>query len=92
MVLSPRSQELRVSIHLQICRFWAISNLFNIETEEKVQIEKNLKFGINIIRVPETDKHCIEGFVLEGDKLEFNKIFWEMKGHFGGHANTNHVE
>jgi metal-responsive CopG/Arc/MetJ family transcriptional regulator len=42
--------------------------------------------------VPETDKHCIEGFVLEGDKFEFSKMFWEMKRYFGGHANTKHVE
>ena len=68
--------------------------IIEYENEEKktVKIEKIIKFSIKIIRVPETDKHCIEGYVLNGDKFEFSKVFWELKRYFGGHANTKHSQ
>jgi len=50
----------------------------NESKEEDTEIIKVLKFTINILKVPETDKHCVEWFLVEGDKFRFGEKFTEM--------------
>uniref|UniRef100_A0A7S3KR25 Uncharacterized protein n=1 Tax=Euplotes crassus TaxID=5936 RepID=A0A7S3KR25_EUPCR len=46
------------------------------------------EFLVNILKVPDQDKHCIDGILLKGNKFEFTDIFRDLKKFFGGHANA----
>lgn len=55
---------------------------------EEKKVELPIEFTINILKVPESEKHCIEGFIIKGDQFHFSNIFKTMKEYFGGHANV----
>lgn len=48
-----------------------------------------IHFMINILKVEDQDKYCVEGVVLKGDTFEFTDVFKQMKAFFGGHANAS---
>mmetsp|Transcript_11913 Transcript_11913/g.11905 ORF Transcript_11913/g.11905 Transcript_11913/m.11905 type:complete len:451 (-) Transcript_11913:48-1400(-) len=59
------------------------SIIMNIADES----EQRVKLQINIMSSGE-NKHCIEAVKLAGDRFQFNDIYKEIKGFFGGHINT----
>lgn len=62
--------------------------LFSIGTEGTSN-SGMIQFMINILKVEDQDKYCIEGTLLQGDIFEFTEIFKKMKAYFGGHANAS---
>jgi len=51
-------------------------------------MEETVEFLVNILKVPDQEKHCIEATVLKGDKFKFSQQFKDLKKYFGGHANS----
>lgn len=54
--------------------------------------KSQLKFEVNILKVEDQDKYCVEATVLEGNQFEFSKVFMQMKSFFAGHANATETE
>ena len=50
----------------------------NKSEERDTEIDKISKFTITILKVPGTDKHCVEWFLVEGDKFWLGEKFTEM--------------
>jgi len=46
-----------------------------------------VRLQINIQKVDDT-KHVVEAVKISGDRFQFNDIYTEMKGSFGGHVNA----
>ncbi|CAI2363208.1 unnamed protein product [Moneuplotes crassus] len=60
------------------------------EKEEKKESvkEEPIEFLVNILKVPEQEKHCIDATVIKGNKFNFTDQFRDLKKFFGGHANA----
>lgn len=65
------------------------AKLVRESTDNQSQESEPIQFTVNILKVEEEDKHCVEAIVLKGDKFEFSEVFRQMKAFFGGHANAS---
>ena len=60
----------------------------------KVQREKEgeIDMRVNILKVKDQSKHCIQVIRNSGDIFAFSEIFEEIKKFFGGHVNATYVD
>ena len=66
-----------------ICQCWPFCIEINVLTEGKDKpeievVETPLKFTVNILKVPGTEKHWVEGLLLLGDRFEFTTVFKDL--------------
>ncbi|CAI2365107.1 unnamed protein product [Moneuplotes crassus] len=70
------------------------TEIVDTDEEEKERLstdEPSLNAGeymVHILKVPDQEKHYVEGILLEGDKFKFTENFNQLKQYFGGHINA----
>ena len=62
------------------------------EDESKKLGQEPTEFEVNILKVADQEKFCIDATVLKGDKFKFTEQFSDLKKFFGGHANATLAE
>lgn len=53
-----------------------------------VQKTEELELTVNILKVPDEEKYCVEVLHNTGNRLWFNKVYKNLKGFFAGHNNA----
>ena len=71
---------------------YSISAKVMKEATEEEPIVEPVEFLVNILKVPDQEKHCVEATVLKGDKFKFSEQFLDLKKYFGGHANSSELD
>lgn len=62
------------------------------EDESKKLGQEPTEFEVNILKVADQEKFCVDATVLKGDKFKFTEQFSDLKKFFGGHANATLAE
>lgn len=50
--------------------------------------EAKISMVVNILKLEDNDKYCIEAIKVSGDYFKFNSLFEQLKKFFGGHVNS----
>lgn len=71
--------------------YTALAKMVEPGTNSSETLSK-LEICVNILKVPEKEKHCIEVVLLKGDRLKFNDVFKTMKEYYAGIVNASDEE
>jgi serine/threonine protein kinase len=60
---------------------------FSVTMSDSDEDKNKVTMKVDIMKV-DSDKHAIQATKISGDRFQFNKLFKELKGFFGGHINA----